>query len=597
MARPPQEIRIEGVKVELVDFILHFQKSELNKLSDIAMEQKSFIRIVPAVLAGMITVAAATNDCQCVAAQPTPRTRVLVDTVLALNTMQVRATDINNICNSRIGDLQNAISENERQLKQFRDSLAELEYLISSYAPKVNDKSLINKTATFIKLHFGKFPAEELIKQCSEMDLRKYKEEKLSDEDIAKLREKRQKQLLKRVGNGDFTDPLLTDILSYRQAMLLNELNGRTAKIDAWNKDIDSLKKQIIPVPTSFNKTTFKKILNTDIYPTKTITEYIDDPNYVPYEVLMERYYSDLPVENIPSITGRFNGMIEDRITVFPLESSRTVNPDFSFSESEIVLYKKLILVSEKGSVNEHILTQDENKREFEFIVGHGLDINIKALNETWKPEEEPYTGFYISIHPIEYTSTYNYTYAYENGDFEIKAPLNPKYMTFDECIRLMMEQNHEGTLKTFNYNDPNWEHDNHTVKYIIVHPAQIGVPMEFAKDANWYVKTDPPVQTLEIESKNLAASYVMKNYFGTGNDGLAFIYDTTGKQDDSVMEIYCYRGDSDNSLTIEELNDVDIDATHEWFKREIVKIDKNGDRSVTRIPFPDEYDVEMVEE
>lgn len=414
------------------------------------MKQKSLIRIVLVILAGYIIVAGAAYGFRCAAAQPTTRTRVLVDTVLALNMMQVRATDINNICNSRIGDLQNAISENERQLKQFRDSLAELEYLISSYAPKVNDKSLINKTATFIKLHFGKFPTEELIKQCSEMDLRKYNEGKLSDEDIAKLREKRQIQLLKRVGNGDFTDPLLTDILSYRQAMLLNEIIGRTDKIDEWNKDIDSLKKQIIPVPTSFNKTTFKKILNTDIYPTKTITEYIDDPNYVPYEVLMERYYSDLPVENIPSITGRFNGMIEDRITVFPLESSRTVNPDFSFSESEIVLYKKLILVSEKGSVNEHILTQDENKREFEFIIGHGLDINIKALNETWKPEEEPYTGFYISIHPIEYTSTYNYTYAYENGDFEIKAPLNPKYMTFDECIRLMMEQNHEGTLKTF---------------------------------------------------------------------------------------------------------------------------------------------------
>lgn len=164
------------------------------------------------------------------------------------------------------------------------------------------------------------------------------------------------------------------------------------------------------------------------------------------YSSLMNRYYSSPKMQKAlndtseynylkVSITGRFNGADEDRLTIFPVESSLTASEDMK-------AYGKMLVKSEKGTVPDLIIEKekDEDCMGFGFDDVRMDDIGIELLNETFEKGEPKRDGVLVNVHPEGSTISKCYTYLLRDGQWTVTPPVTPYYMDFAQCAAMWPE-------------------------------------------------------------------------------------------------------------------------------------------------------------
>lgn len=164
------------------------------------------------------------------------------------------------------------------------------------------------------------------------------------------------------------------------------------------------------------------------------------------YSSLIDRYYSSPKMQEAlnnaaeddyfkVSITGRFNGADEDRLTIFPVESSLTESEDLK-------AYGKMLIKSEKGTVPNLIIEKEKDEE----CLGFGFDdvqmddIGISLLDETFEKRGPKRHGVLVTVHPEGSTVGKCYTYLLRNGQWTITPPVTPYYMDFAQCAAMWPE-------------------------------------------------------------------------------------------------------------------------------------------------------------
>lgn len=241
--------------------------------------------------------------------------------------------------------------------------------------------------------------------------------------------------------------------------------------------------------------------------------------------------YSIFFTGNQVSITGKFDGVNNDRLTVFPVVSSRSTDSHNYF--------RQFVIKSKNGTVpdlyfsNYCQLEDGMYPDYFQFGTSEYSEdgvsaVTIGTLHTVWNIGESPKLGIVIAGHPDGSTIMRWQSYIYNNGKWEQRSPANTAYHTMEECIRAWQPclnytpQKHSFTCSTMEYFD-----QTINTEFVVLPAGTIGMSsnsseLKFGKDiADLIIEGIPPHQ-LEVR--------VYENRWGINNDAIVLIDLTTGK-------------------------------------------------------------------
>lgn len=509
------------------------------------------------------------------------RTCLLVDTVRATEMLREKVAAENRPVEERMSTLRGLKAQAERDIVPLRDSIAAVEELIADLVPKTNDEALIFRMGNFLNMELATFPDSELDAFIKPKDLEKARNHKSSVEKLSQLYAKTREKLVKRVNKGDFSDPLLRHILDCRHSALTLRLATLSKNLSDWSKELPVLQGQIKTYPL-FDRETFLAMLPQTPFPTRTVTETVTDPEYLSYDEMMEKWYSGLESREYLSITGKFNGILEDTLTPFPVESSQRPSGNDEWTpipDDPWKYFQAAIIKSERGTVPDFVIRLSKDEENFQFSNEYGLDFTIKTLNQLWDLRREPFDGFILERVLPETTISIDYTYFFDGNKWINRAPFHPIYMSYDMCVERMTTLDRDVNTLEFRYNDPEGECFVSTIsgpiKLLPVDIQILSLPGEYIDSSKLWILSSPAISTLELEKEHLVSLQVLKDFHHQSDDGLAAIYAPTDKPEDKYMEIYCYHWDAPAG---QYLNGNEIDVSSGWFKIAIGTINPETD-------------------
>lgn len=188
--------------------------------------------------------------------------------------------------------------------------------------------------------------------------------------------------------------------------------------------------------------------------------------------------------------------------------------------------YSKMKIVSENGTVPEFLIDTER----FPDMRGECGDVlcfynynddnrfyslvDIKTIKDIWEENGDPRDGILISCNPGDFQGHTEYTFVLDNGKWVNRAPINPTYMTFEECIEHLVRHQQSPDIKQFNYNDPelkSYSHSNVSIFPIRKNWIGLSENRNIDGDGEIFFKTKPYLAEFKVPAKNFAGYSVQK--------------------------------------------------------------------------------------
>lgn len=399
-------------------------------------------------------------------AEMVTRTRTVVDTVTAMNIIKEKYEMLNQPHVLKIQSIDSDIKYLDAKIKVNNDSIKTLEDLLGDIAPKVKEKDKIVKISLYLSSSIDKLPIDSIYAYCKEKDLQKARSKEQREVALTELRRKTKEKILNKAAKGDFSSGFANGCISYFYDRSKAESEHLSALRKYFLNDREIEESMLKKVPTFFTADLWLTNMGGKEVPTKEITECRErfGADDLSFQELIEKY-SNHPVyrdairnpgdDHSLFIKGRFDGIIKDRIGVFPVESSRIIDSDF---EESFRRYNQIMLISEKGTVAPLILSYPKELGTDGYY-GYYVDVNgywLNSLTDIWSVNGlvDKRDGLSVFAHPEGSTIDSEYTFVVENGKWVNKSPLNPDYLSFDECREILKEkmQQHQIKVLEFNY-------------------------------------------------------------------------------------------------------------------------------------------------
>ncbi|MDE6297853.1 MAG: hypothetical protein K2L89_08395, partial [Muribaculaceae bacterium] len=329
------------------------------------------------------------------------------------------------------------------------DSLETTNKMIASVAgaKKIKDKELANRIAQYIESSINRIPDAMIFVFCNEKDVKKAKESDSPGYALETLKSKTIEKFLKKTSKGDFSSDFAIECLNYCNT----QARGELVKLLSRNTELESYRVEeastIKMVPSDLTVSSWYNEMPNDEVPTKVITEerLRRDEDDLSYQELMNKYYKDsdlyglIPDPKFPTlvINGRFNGILDDRLAIFPVESSRIKGEYGEY-------YKKLKIVSENSTVPELLIEcPKEVGADGVFLDAalNGAAAQLKKISDIWDINGKKIVqdGFML-IFPQEDSDGSVYTYLFDGHKWDNVSPLNLNYLSYEESKKLPVE-------------------------------------------------------------------------------------------------------------------------------------------------------------
>lgn len=549
-------------------------------------------------------------------AEMVTRTRTVVDTVAAMDMIKNKIEAKNQPYKLKIQTIESDIKHLEAKIKVNNDSIKKLEYLRESLAPKIKDRDLVAEIANYIGWSMVKMPDDSIFAYCKEKDLKKAKGSDAPVFALDALKSKTRENILKKAYKGDFSSGFAKGCLDYINNMTRYESTHLEFKKNQLEKTRKAEASAITSVPTYFTADLWlNEMPNRDV-PTKVITEQRQrrDADDLSYQELVGKYYNKTGLNNKVApemadcylvIEGKFNGIINDRLCIFPIDGRKEeISDDYYYD-----LFKKVKIVSEKGTVPELIINASKELGETGFYISHGPDyaltnFAIENLKDIWDISGNiiQQDGLILSLHPEGSTIGSLYTYLFENGRWVNKAPLNPDYLSFDDCYKLLNEKGEHIEPIRFNYkvldeyeDESTYYGEPESVNLLPLNRKKIGLSKD--GDSKIYIKSKSinkvgnestgkeeffSLDDLVLDGNNFFNIAVEKDYWSKGDDALIVIYNDV--ENDTIKELEIYRI-SWSGPDYDYLNGIGIDISCCWEKRlEGVLNTKTGEQKLYKV-------------
>lgn len=462
------------------------------------------------------------------AQNPGFRRQTVIDTAAAVGMMKEHIDRLNRPTVDRIARLRDSTSQFMAEKQVFADSLSPVVDLLDHFAVKIKDRELATAYLAYFTDVFDRLPQKSILAMAKEKDVEKALRNKNPESAVAELTARVREKALKRISKGELDAPFIHDTLVGRQS----RYRGVVALIDRMIgencEEIGRCEASVVKMP-AFDYRKFAEITGETECPTKQIRTAVSDPNYRSYEQLAAQY----PAAALKSVGGRFNGVIADRVAVFPYGDGTPGNSDITGEEG--FFYKRAVVKSENGTMADLILEPIFDDRFF-YSENYGVaGLDLISLMETWGVGGGPKNG--LDIHFSDLLDfTESYTYAEENAKWVKKEPLNAMYLSYSKSRKLwddvLKEKGFVREAKKYCWKTE-YEDDDKGETEILWFP--VGYNDSVFKT----VFKSPDLPDLVVPAVGLKGFYVAENAFGQGNDGLAVVYDGTPSNGGSYADLY----------------------------------------------------------
>lgn len=468
------------------------------------------------------------------------RRQTVVDTAAAVGMMKEHIDRLNRPTIDRIARLKDSTSRLMAERQVFADSLSPVVDLLDHFAVKIKDKELAAAYLAYFTDVFDRSPQKSILAMAKEKDVEKALRNKNPERAVAELTAKLREKVLKRISKGELDAPFIHDTLVGRQS----RYRGAVALIDRMigenREEIGRCEASVVKVP-AFDYRKFTEITGETVCPTKQIRTAVSDPNYRSYEQLAAQY----PAAALKSVTGRFNGIIADRVAVFPYGEGTPGNSDITGEDG--FFYKRAVVKSENGTMADLILEPIFDDRFFYSENDGVAGLDLISLMETWGVGESPKDGLEIHFSDLlDFTASY--TYAEGNAKWVKKEPLNAMYLSYSKSRKLwddvLKEKGFVREAKKYCWKTK-YEDDDKGETEILWFP--VGYNDSVFKT----VFKSPQLTNLIVPSTGFKGFNVVEDAFGQGNDGLVVSYDESPSMGGPYANVYkrIYEGPAVHSL------------------------------------------------
>ncbi len=493
------------------------------------------------------------------------RTRTVVDTVAAMKLINNKYVLYNAPIRSEIEIIDNQLTMNRAALRNNNDSIRNLEYLISKLEPKVKDKEVAEHLASYLENSIYKLPESEFFALCKQKDYEKAKKKG----ELNLFRGKENEKIVNKAKKGDFSSGLAKVCFDY----LYRKAKGYTELLSAKETNLKIertiLEKKLKKEPATFSANLWLSEMPSKDVPTKVISERRErrGEDDLSYEELvakysLEDYRIDGFLEGITTVEGKFNGLIFDRISAFPVESKKT------FDEDGDPIYRTFRLVSEKGTTPDSYLTYQNSE--------YG-NIYIRKIKENWDNSKFKQDGIEILFGSFD-RFLQRFTH-YSNGEWKTNDPISVNFSYFDECISIIRKQGKKERILSFKSTSSRDCNESYSIRLLPVSADLLGIPINDIKEEQIVLKakyfksrTDSVVEVMlnygiEIPLKNFYKIEVLKEFFdNTKNDGLLVAH--YSNDDKKEIDVCIYEVEYiDLSIGFDRKNKFTMDAIF-WNKQ-----------------------------
>ena len=454
--------------------------------------------------------------------------------------------------NDSIAWLYQSIKGLEVKRTLIADSLQKVDYLYSVFLPKIKDKELVGEFLSYFTDVFEKSPDAGVLALAKEKDFTKACKSKDFEEATAKLLAKTKEKALKDISKGKMEALFVYDTICVRRQRYNDALSNIAQSVSYQKDAIALLEAKLKPVPP-FGRKQFIETTGSEDFPLKELILSADafGPEYRTYRELAEQY----PKMAAESITGKFDGIIEDRLAIFPYGIKCNVG------SYEIDAFFTMILKSEKGTVPDLILDAqklhlNDGDNDSEEVYGRPLfgiydemhNLKLIPFFAVWDRKEKSSIGVVVKYYPMEpltdaLQESRVSTFVVNDGQWVNKPPFDSKYLTYSQCrdlwADLYEERKIDATPFSFNWKAEDGGYNGKSSD-LISFPG--GSPEDYAHGvpANFeMVFKSPDLPDLVVPGHGIAGWNVEKNFFGTGKDALILKYGLSQDEGGSYIDVY----------------------------------------------------------
>ncbi len=488
----------------------------------------------------------------------------VVDSVEAHLLMIGKVTKMNRTNEDKMMTLEDNLSSLEKTKAEYHKSLIHV-YELDGYSsqPKNKNSYEVGLIMDYLPGLLDRVPDSEVLSYCKEKDVEKARKSAMPTIELKKLVSKFKEKVLKNSKKGDFSSGFVRSALNWEYQEISGKLNALVKENKQIEDEIENLMNQRVHVSKNFDSAEWSKLMGETPIPTKTEDVHVPDFTGLTYDQMVNKYYNTPDLrkalkENL-TVEGRFDGQNLDRITVFPLESSRV--PNDKYEPDEWKKYKRVILMSQNETVPPMIIQNPEQYGCFMFDE-YLLNIDFrKILNLHWFENQDRRDGILISYSPFESTIAMDYTVVFNDGRWQNITPQDAEYMTFQDCEKRFNETQRKSQILTLNAKDNGEgivEYKN--VKVLPFKNRNLHLGRE--DDDYVYFKTDKHIADLKVPAKNQIGYTVLKDYWGKNDDALSVFYkDPDGNQTCNIYRLEWMGPDG------YFLNDTEFDVQANWIK------------------------------
>lgn len=485
----------------------------------------------------------------------------VIDTTKCLEQIH-RSIDVENLTSqTKIDSLKRDINNLNRNLTLCNEGLSEVSNFIEGIGSKVKSESFRISADEYFKKNIKDVPKDTILSYCNEKDVNKALKSKSPEEDIAKLIEKFYEKESKRILKGDLSSGFLPNLLHNNYSRLSDENSKISSEILKMNDEIKLQESALIEKPRRFDLSLWKSKMGATALPLCKIK--VEVPIFgidtLSYSGLMNLYYNtpefrEYCKKNL-TVEGCFDGVLQDKITIFPYPNSRYYDDDFG---DGTIAYRDLLVWSENATVLPALIFSDSDDN-FYYINNPSeswTSFSISKLPDLWNLEPSLRDGILLDNSNIYVEGVTEKSYVYNKGNWLKETPFDARFFSFDKCMELMKEDGVNPEVKKMKVKDM-IEGTVYDLSVILVDNSKLDFE-PIPGEQKCFVKTNPAFNDLELPAENLIGWGIIQDPKKISQQLLYVDFKTSGDNSsnnpgEAIRKVYQLQPVSDCMYSINE--------------------------------------------